>query len=143
MQKFIYPGFNDAHCHFVSYGLDLLQYANLDGITDPENIYEKLKEHYRKNGGDWILGQGWDQNLWSAKSFPDNSRLKELFPETPVYLVRVDGHAAWCNDKALKLANIIAQTKVEGGEIILKNGRPAGVLIDNATALVFRLILRS
>lgn len=136
----VYPGFNDAHCHFYGYGMNLMQYADLAGTTSQDSIYLKLQEHRKKTGGDWLLGRGWDQNLWPEKSFPDNQRLNELFPEVPVYLIRIDGHAAWCNRKALELAGITAQTKVDGGEVLLKNGQPSGVLIDNATELVSKLI---
>jgi predicted amidohydrolase YtcJ len=138
--KVIYPGFNDAHCHFYGYGMDLMQYADLGGLSTPESIYQKLQEKKAQLGEGWILGRGWDQNLWPEKSFPDNKQLNELFPETPVYLVRIDGHAAWCNDKALKLAGIDAKTRVEGGDVLLKNGQPTGVLIDNAMQLIFNLI---
>jgi predicted amidohydrolase YtcJ len=138
--KVIYPGFNDAHCHFYGYGMDLMQYVDLGGLSTPENIYQKLQEKKAQLGEGWILGRGWDQNLWPEKTFRDNKQLNELFPETPVYLVRIDGHAAWCNAKALKLAGIDAKTRVEGGDVLLKNGKPTGVLIDNAMQLVFNLI---
>jgi len=138
--KVVYPGFNDAHCHFYGYGMNLMQYADLAGIADQESIYLKLQEHRIKAGGEWLLGRGWDQNLWPEKEFPDNQRLNELFPDVPVYLVRVDGHAAWCNSKALELAGITATTKIDGGEVLLKSGRPTGVLIDNAKELVFNYI---
>jgi hypothetical protein len=136
----VYPGFNDAHCHFFGYGMNLMQYADLAGTTSQDSIYLKLQEHRKKTGGDWLLGRGWDQNLWPEKSFPDNQRLNELFPDVPVYLIRIDGHAAWCNSKALELAGITAKTKVDGGEVLLKNGQPTGVLIDNAAELVSKLI---
>ncbi|MDD2306429.1 MAG: amidohydrolase [Prolixibacteraceae bacterium] len=136
----VYPGFNDAHCHFYGYGMDLMQYADLAGLTDQESVYQKLQEYKGRIGSGWILGRGWDQNLWPEKSFPDNKRLNELFPDVPVYLVRVDGHAAWCNDKALELAGISAKTNIAGGEVLLKNGQPTGVLIDNAKELVFKQI---
>ncbi len=138
--KTIYPGFIDAHCHFYGYGMDMLQYVILDGLNDQESIYKKLTEHQKQNNAGWILGRGWDQNLWTEKVFPDNKVLDKIFPDVPVYLVRVDGHAAWCNSKALKLAGIKANTKVDGGEIITKNGEPTGILIDNAMQLVFNLI---
>ncbi len=138
--KVVYPGFIDAHCHFFGYGMNLMQYADLSGISDQESIYLKLQEQQQKAGGEWLLGRGWDQNLWTEKEFPDNKRLNELFPDVPVYLIRVDGHAAWCNAKALELAGITANTKVDGGEVLLKNGRPTGVLIDNAKELVFNHI---
>jgi Predicted metal-dependent hydrolase with the TIM-barrel fold len=138
--KTVCPGFIDAHCHFYGYGMDLMQYATLDGLTDKESIYKKLQEHQKKNGGDWVLGRGWDQNLWPEKVFPDNERLNEIFPDVPVYLVRVDGHAAWCNAKALEMAGMNARTKVDGGDVLSKNGKPTGVLIDNAMQLVFSRI---
>ena len=136
----VYPGFNDAHCHFYGYGMDLMQYADLTGSKDQESIYKKLQEHRKRAGDGWVLGRGWDQNLWSEKDFPDNKRLNELFADIPVYLIRIDGHAAWCNEAALKLAGITSATKVNGGEVVLKNDQPTGVLIDNAMELVFKQI---
>lgn len=138
--KSVYTGFNDAHCHFYGYGMDLMQYADLGGLSTQDSIYQKLQEQRKSLGEGWILGRGWDQNLWTEKSFPDNERLNELFPDVPVYLVRVDGHAAWCNAKALELAGINAETHVDGGEVLLKNGQPTGVLIDNAMQLVYNHI---
>ena len=138
--KFIYPGFNDAHAHFNGYGENLMQYADLRGTTRAEEIYKIILAHHEKFGGDWVLGRGWDQNDWKTTEFPDKSRLDELFPEMPVYLVRVDGHAGWCNSKALEMAGITAETKVTGGLVETKNGQPTGILIDNAMGLVSRLI---
>lgn len=134
--KFIYPGFNDAHCHFSGYGNNLMQYADLRGTTSPEEIYTILQKHHENFGGNWILGRSWDQNDWEAKGFPDNTKLDELFPDTPVYLVRVDGHAGWCNSKALEIAGITRTSNVPGGEVVLKNGQPTGILIDNAMGLI-------
>jgi hypothetical protein len=138
--KFVYPGFNDAHCHFNGYATNLMQYADLRGTSGQEEIYDRLTEHYNKFGGDWILGRSWDQNDWENTSFPDKDRLDELFPEIPVYLIRVDGHAGWCNSKALELAGITAETKVNGGEVVTKKGESTGILIDNAMGLVSHLI---
>jgi len=138
--KYVYPGFNDAHCHFNGYANNLAQYADLRGTAGPDEIYERLKTHHEKFGGDWILGRSWDQNDWEVKEFPDKTELDKLFPETPVYLVRVDGHAGWCNSKALEMAGITTITKVQGGEVVLKNSQPTGVLVDNAMGLVSKLI---
>ncbi len=138
--KFIYPGFNDAHCHFNGYATNLIQYADLSDTKSQEEIYERLKQHHKKYGGDWILGRGWDQNDWYIKDFPDKTILDELFPDVPVYLIRVDGHAGWCNSKAIKLAGISADTKLPGGEVLTKNGEPTGILIDNTMGLVGKII---
>ena len=138
--KFTYPGFNDAHAHFNGYGNNLMQYADLRGTSGPDEIYKILQEHHQKFGGGWVLGRSWDQNDWENTEFPDKSKLDELFPNTPVYLVRVDGHAGWCNSKALELAGITSETKVSGGQVVVKNGEPTGILIDNTMGLVSRLI---
>jgi predicted amidohydrolase YtcJ len=138
--KYVYPGFNDAHCHFNGYANNLAQYADLRGTKSPDEVYERLTTHHEKFGGNWILGRSWDQNDWEVKEFPDKTKLDELFPNIPVYLVRVDGHAGWCNSKALEMAGISAATKVQGGEVVLKNGQPTGVLVDNAMGLVSKLI---
>lgn len=134
--KFVYPGFNDAHCHFNGYGTNLIQYADLSGTESPEEIYGILKKYHQKNKNEWILGRGWDQNDWERQEFPDKTKLDELFPNTPVYLIRIDGHAGWCNSKAMELAEVEANTKVEGGQVILKNNEPTGILIDNSMGLV-------
>jgi predicted amidohydrolase YtcJ len=134
--KFIYPGFNDAHCHFNGYGNNLMQYADLRDTKSKDEIYAILQKHHETFGGDWVLGRSWDQNDWDVKEFPDKTKLDELFPETPVYLVRVDGHAGWCNSKALEIAGITAASKVTGGEVVLKIGQPTGILIDNAMGLI-------
>ena len=138
--KFVYPGFNDAHCHFNGYATNLMQYADLRGTSNPEEIYSILKKHHQKFGGEWILGRSWDQNDWEYTAFPDKTKLDKLFPDIPVYLVRVDGHAGWCNSKALEMAGVTAKINVSGGEIMVKNGEPTGILIDNAMGLVGKII---
>ncbi len=138
--KYLYPGFIDAHAHFYGYGMKLLQYADLSETGSPEEVYERLRLHQQAQGGEWLLGRGWDQNDWPDKQFPDKSALDTLFSGIAVYLVRVDGHAAWCNSKSLELAGIHAGTRVEGGTVLLKNGEPSGILIDNAMDRVSALI---
>ncbi|OQA00534.1 MAG: N-substituted formamide deformylase precursor [Bacteroidetes bacterium ADurb.Bin408] len=136
----IYPGFIDAHAHFTGYGLKMLTVADLSGAESYEAMLGLLSIHDENYKQPWVQGRGWDQNKWPGKQFPDNKTLDTLFPEKPVYLTRVDGHAALVNSKALQLAGITAQTKVNGGDILLKDGRPTGVLIDNAMELVRRII---
>ena len=138
--KIIYPGFNDAHAHFNGYGTNLMQYADLRGTKSPEEIYEILQKHHKKFGGEWVLGRSWDQNDWEVKEFPTKEGLDNFFPDIPVYLVRVDGHAGWCNSKALEIAGVTAESKVDGGDVLLKDGEPSGVLIDRAEGLVMQHI---
>ena len=133
--KFIYPGFIDAHAHFTGYGLSL-QTVNLMGTNSWEEVIEKVKTFAATNAEGWITGRGWDQNDWATKDFPTNLRLNELFPDRPVLLRRVDGHAAIANQKAMDLAGIKAGDTLTGGEIEEMEGTLTGLLIDNAVGLV-------
>ncbi len=143
--KPIYPGFIDAHAHFYNYGATL-QTANLVGTKSWEEILDKLVVFSSKNtqnteGGktttqDWLIGRGWDQNDWTIKEYPTKKRLDELFPNRPVFLTRVDGHAAIVNEAAIKLAGLKPNQTLAGGEIETKNGVLTGILVDNATDLV-------
>jgi len=134
-QKFIYPGFIDAHAHFLSYGRGL-QEANLVGTGSWEEILSTLQNFSSKTKQGWLIGRGWDQNDWAVKEYPTKETLDKLFPDRPVFLTRVDGHAAIANQKALDLAGIKAGDKLIGGDILTKNGKLTGVLIDNAVDLV-------
>ncbi len=137
--KTIVPGLIDAHAHLYGLGLSLQQ-VNLVGTKSVEEVLDKLVAFQKKNKLDFLTGRGWDQNDWEVKEFPDKSLLDELFPNTPVALTRIDGHALWVNSKALELAGITKNTIVNGGEIIFNNGEPTGILIDNAMTLVYQQI---
>jgi predicted amidohydrolase YtcJ len=133
--KYIYPGFIDAHAHFVSYGTNL-QTADLVGTHSWEEITEKLKVFATEHPQSWLVGYGWDQNDWAIKDFPTNEKLNELFPDRPVLLTRIDGHAAIANQKALNEAGLKPGHSITGGEVEDKNGKLTGLLIDNAVDLV-------
>ena len=137
--KAIFPGFIDAHCHFTGYATDNWK-CDLVGTQSWNEIINKLSEYSKTAPMEWIYGRGWDQNDWEVKQYPDNKILDSLFPDRPVYLKRVDGHAAIANSTALKMAGITAETTIAGGSIELQNGQPTGVLIDNAMPLVERKI---
>lgn len=130
--KCIYPGFIDAHGHILNYGLSLV-YVDLVGTKSFEEVIEKVKLYSEQNvNTNMIVGRGWDQNDWENKDFPINDQLNLLFPNTPVILYRVDGHAAIVNHKALDLAGVNENSIVAGGEFIKKENKLTGVLIDNA-----------
>jgi predicted amidohydrolase YtcJ len=133
--RFIYPGFIDAHAHFYRYGIGL-QTVDLVGTTSWDEIIEKLKAAAAQNPEGWLLGRGWDQNDWAVKEFPSKEKLDQNFPNRPVALVRVDGHAAIVNQAALDIAGIKAGQKLTGGDVEVKNGKLTGILIDNAIDLV-------
>ncbi len=134
--KFVFPGLIDAHAHFFHYGLGL-QAVDLVGTTSWNDVVSKVTTYSENHSTGWIIGNGWDQNDWVLKEFPDNEKLNKLFPDQPVILSRVDGHAAIANNKALQLAGIKAGDKLEGGEVEVKQGKLTGILIDNATGLVY------
>ena len=131
----IFPGFIDAHCHFLQLGLNQNQ-ANLVGTKSFDEIIDILLEFSRSKKRKVIYGRGWDQNDWPEKSFPNKSRLDELFPDIPVVLRRIDGHALLVNQRAIDMAGITTETVVEGGAILKENGLLTGVLIDTPMKLV-------
>lgn len=134
--KFVYPGFIDAHAHFVGYGQSLFT-VNLYDSKSFDEVLQRVKDFVSDHPNEsWIRGRGWDQNKFPGQEFPNNNKLNELFPDKPVLLGRVDGHAAIANQKALDLAGIKAGDKLTGGLIEVKNGKLTGILIDNAVGLV-------
>jgi predicted amidohydrolase YtcJ len=138
--KAVYPGFIDAHAHFVEYGHSLFS-VNLYDSKSFTEVVDRTKAFADAHTGEqWITGTGWDQNKFSVKSFPTNDSLNMLFPDKPVVLERVDGHAVIANDKALQLASIKAGQTLTGGSIEVANGKLTGVLIDNAVGLMYKVM---
>ena len=136
----VYPGFMDGHCHFTGYGENLVRWADLRGCRSFDEVIERLKTHDSLYPSDWLLGRGWDQNLWEETEFPDNKKLAKVFPEKHVLLTRVDGHAVLVSKEVLDLAMINEETKMDGGMAIIKEGRCTGVLLDNLADAVKALI---
>jgi predicted amidohydrolase YtcJ len=139
--KLVTPGFNDAHVHFFRGALSLLNVSLNDAKTLEEakaKVAAKVKE---VKAGEWISGRGWDHTVWGNK-FPTWADLDQVAPNNPVYLVRVDGHVAWVNSKALQLAGVDKNTKSpEGGEIERDtSGEATGILKETAQNSVGRLI---
>ena len=133
--KTIIPGLIDAHCHF--YGLGLNQQAvDLVGTKSFEDILERVSVFNKKNESDFIFGSGWDQNDWEVKEFPTKKVLDKVYPDIPVVLERIDGHAFLVNQKALDMADINVDTKAIGGEIVKENGELTGVLVDGPMSLI-------
>ncbi|HXG01720.1 MAG TPA: amidohydrolase [Bacteroidota bacterium] len=136
--KPVYPGFTDAHAHLEGLGALLLN-INLMDTRSVAEIQELVAERAAVvPPGTWIRGRAWDQNRWPIKTFPTHDMLDSVTTSHPVYLKRVDGHAAWVNKEALDLAGITRDTPdPEGGKILRDaRGEPTGVLIDNAVELV-------
>ncbi|WP_170136115.1 amidohydrolase [Nannocystis exedens] len=132
------PGLTDAHAHLVGLGSALVE-VDLRGARSIEEVVDRVRRGAPPDG--WITGRGWDQNLWPGAAMPTHDPLTAAFPERPVWLRRVDGHAGWANAAALRAAAITAATEVPtGGEVLLREGpsgrEPTGVLVDAAMDLM-------
>ncbi|RMA56722.1 amidohydrolase [Ulvibacter antarcticus] len=131
----IVPGLIDAHAHLFGLGMTQQQ-VNLVGTKSYQEVLDKVIAFQKEKNAAYIIGRGWDQNDWDIKEFPTKVELDSLFPDTPVSLRRVDGHAMIVNSKALELAGITSETKMSGGEVILRDGKPTGLLVDSPMKLV-------
>jgi len=132
-KKHVYPGFIDAHAHLLGYSL-MKNDLDLVGTTSWNEIVEKCKNFPIKRASGWLVGRGWDQNDWIDNTtkdpirpdgIPTNGGLNDLFPQTPVVLIRIDGHAAIANNEAMKRAGVMV---------------PDGVLLDNDMTAVLNAI---
>ena len=135
----VYPGFIDSHCHFLSLGLSLNK-VDLVGTKSFEDVLDRVKRYATNKELNAITGRGWDQNDWKIKRLPNKEQLDLLFPDIPVALRRIDGHAMLVNQKALDLAGITLDTEVTGGQIVKENGKLTGVLIDTPMQMVTNIL---
>jgi predicted amidohydrolase YtcJ len=134
----VYPGFVDAHAHFLGYGQSLYA-VDLMFANSWEEVLDRVKAFVATHPGNgWIRGRGWDQNRFPGKAFPTNAELNALFPDRPVLLERVDGHASIANEKALAIAGVQAGQTMVGGDFVVAGGKLTGLLIDNAVGVVER-----
>lgn len=136
----VVPGLIDAHGHLLGYGLSLLN-ADLVGTTSKADVIARLKA-FEKDlpAGAWLLGRGWDQNDWpeGEREFPSAADLDAAFPDRPVWLERVDGHANWANSAAMRAAgrDFDGSWQVDGGEVVRRDGKATGVFVDAAAAII-------
>jgi len=140
--KTVLPGLIDAHVHLSGYGLALTQ-LDLRGTSSIEELKKAVKEKALSlSKGEWILGRGWDQELFKEKRYPTRWDLDEVSPENPVFLRRVCGHIAVVNSKALEIASITKETedpprgKIDRDE----SGEPTGILREWAMDLIYEKI---
>ncbi|PZU26936.1 MAG: amidohydrolase, partial [Stenotrophomonas sp.] len=142
----VVPGLIDAHAHIMGLGNTLMQ-ADLTGARTRGEVLERLQAFEKTLApGEWLLGRGWDQNRWDNTDFPTAADLDAAFPQRPVYLERVDGHAGWVNSAAIRIAekagkSLSGDWQPEGGRILRDAaGKPSGVLVDGAASLVYSQI---
>jgi len=135
----VIPGLIDSHGHLNGLAESLTR-ASLVGTQDKAEIIERLREHAAKLGpNDWLLGRGWDQNDWPEHAFPTRQDLDAAFPDRPVWLRRIDGHAGWANSAALARArrDLAGDWQPQGGFIHRDaDGQPTGILVDHAMGLI-------
>ncbi len=144
----VIPGLIDAHGHVMGLGLALMQ-ADLIGAASKAEVMTRLGEFEKTLApGDWLLGRGWDQNDWPETAFPTAADLDAAFPERPVWLERVDGHAGWANSAALRAlaASTVGKTmldsgQIDGGKVIAgADGKPTGILVDEAMRPMYAVL---
>ena len=132
------PGLIDAHGHVLNYGLSLFR-VDLIGTRSEQSAVQRVVDFAAENTElDWIQGRGWNQVLWNSNSFPSAASLDTALSDRPVWLSRIDGHAGWANSVAIELAGVTESTEdPPGGQIIRDDdGKPTGVFVDNAMALI-------
>ena len=132
----VVPGLIDSHLHLLYGGLKLAR-PQLDNCSCASDVVEVLREHVAKHpvpSGAWLQGFGWDQERFPSKAFPTRQDLDGAFPTTPIWLIRIDGHAAWANSEALRRATPLPKVDPVGGRILRdpKTGEPTGVFTDVA-----------
>lgn len=134
----IVPGLVDSHAHLASLGRSLSIVSLEPARSEADAVKRVASAPPSAFQGDWLLGRGWDQNDWEKTDFPTRASLDAALPKTPVFLTRIDGHAAWVSSEALRRAGVTAATKdPEGGRFMRDaKGEPTGVLIDNAIDVV-------
>jgi len=144
--KTVIPGLIDAHGHLMGLGFALMR-ADLTGTRSKQEILERLRAYAGQlPAGAWLLGGGWDQNDWPEKVFPTAADLDAAFPDRPVWLERVDGHAGWANSAALRAVAAKSGKPLDGdwqpagGRIERADGKPAGVFVDGAMGLVYEVV---
>ena len=136
------PGLIDAHAHVVGLG-QLLTQVDLTGATSLDETLQRVEQYAIENPeSPWIVGRGWNQELWEDTSFPTAQDLDQVVNDRPVFLSRIDGHAAWVNSVALQQGDVTRETQDPvGGRVIRDDqGDPTGILVDAAETYVARFI---
>jgi predicted amidohydrolase YtcJ len=140
--KLVLPGFNDAHVHFVSGGMQL-DNVQLKDATSAQEFARLIGERAKVTPkGEWILGGNWDETKWTPPNIPTKQLIDALTPDNPVFVTRYDGHMGVANSVALRLAGITAQTQDSPGGTIVRDaqGNPTGALKDAAAELMYKAI---
>lgn len=137
--KFVYPSFNDAHCHFVGYAGDMFK-CQLYNTSSFEEVIERLLKYADTTSTEFIYGRGWNQNDWKEKNFPNNVLLNKNFSTKIVFLKRIDGHAALINQALIEQAHDVLMPFMNTSYLEKKNGKLTGIIFDNAMDAVENML---
>lgn len=138
--RFIMPGFNDAHVHLGGAAIDKLS-VQLNGVATIEELQKRVAANVTQHKeGEWITGSGWDHTLWADRAFPTRQELDAVSPNNPVFLTHISGHVAVANSAALKIANIVKTTADPAGAKIERdaNGEATGMLLEDGAMHLVR-----
>ncbi len=138
---FLFDSFNDCHGHLLALGKKLVE-LDLSGCKNLGECINKIK-HFHSRRGKWIVGRGWNNEIWDDNKLPNKFILDEYFPDTPIFLTRVDGHCAWINSEAIKESGLNPNLflKQNDSKIELEsNGEPNGIIYDYAIDYVKKFI---
>ncbi len=135
--KWVFPGFIDSHSHFFGYALKMKTMADLSPARDAEEMVPILNDFQKEHPSVWIVGRGWDQNDWDQPVFPDKALLDKYFPDRPVVLIRIDGHAAVVNTEAMRRVGMTVNTIRKKEQALYRNGEFTGVFFEE-TADIFK-----
>ena len=139
----VLPGLGDAHTHFVDGGFQLLS-VDLRDADSPAEFTRRLAEFAKRQPkGRWILGGDWDHERWPGAPLPRKEWIDSVTPDNPVFVSRLDGHMGVANSVALRLAHVTRASRAPEGGVIVRDsatGEPTGVLKDNATGAIWRVV---
>ena len=148
----IYPGFTDAHAHILSYARQMIS-VDLVGCKSYDEMLVRIEKYQSRHNRPFIIGRGWDQSLWKDSEMPNNLRLNKAFPDIPVCLFRIDGHALLANDYMIQKSNVVEKFKAntelnQGGfyEVLPQNNTrtedltPSGLFVDNAMNPIIEIL---
>lgn len=144
-KKDVFPGWTDAHGHILGYAKQKIS-VDLVGCKSYDEMIERIQKYQSEHNRPFIIGRGWDQSLWGENELPNNTKLNEVFPDIPVCLYRIDGHALLANDHLISKSDVINKfnndDEINTGGYIIYDGsdKATGVFVDNAMNPIIEIL---
>ncbi len=137
--RVVMPGFIDAHVHLDSIGINLATLDLRGGVGSIEELKNKLREYVKSVKARWIMGRGgWDQELFRERRWPSRFDIDDVVSDRPVMLVRVCGHAAVLNTRAMELTGLL--NAADRDVVRVEVGNATGVIVERALDRVEELV---